>query len=87
MQFTAMAPGATTPGEPSHRSATVKSDVGGERIRIEQHSFSGILWLVGWLFTIGFLELTFGKAAFAIVVWPYYLGATLRTLVAVASGS
>jgi hypothetical protein len=32
-----------------------------EKIRIEQHSFAGGLWIIGWLFTVGFLKLTFGK--------------------------
>ncbi len=34
----------------------------------------GPLWAIGWIFTIGFLKLTFWKAVLAIVVWPYYLG-------------
>ena len=48
-----------------------------EKIRIEQHSASGLLWVVGWLFTIGFLRLTFWKGVFAVVAWPYYLGVTI----------
>jgi len=36
--------------------------------------FAGPLWAIGWIFTIGFLKLTFWKAVLAIVVWPYYLG-------------
>jgi uncharacterized membrane protein len=47
-----------------------------ERIKIEQHSFSGIIWAAGWLFTIGFLNLAFWKGVLAIVLWPYYLGVT-----------
>jgi hypothetical protein len=35
---------------------------------------AGPLWLGGWLFTIGFLKLATGKAFFALVLWPYYLG-------------
>ena len=46
-----------------------------EKIRIEQHSFAGGLWFVGWLFTIGFLHLMFWKGVLAVVLWPYYLGA------------
>ena len=34
----------------------------------------GGLWAVGWLFTIGFLKLTFWKGVLAIVIWPYLLG-------------
>jgi len=51
-----------------------------ERIRIEQHGFAGVVWVFGWLFTVGFLHLTFWKAVFGIVLWPYYLGATLSGL-------
>ena len=41
------------------------------------HHYSGkcALWLAGWLFTLGYLQLPLMKAIFAIVVWPYYLGA------------
>ena len=45
-----------------------------ERIRIEQHSIGGLLWVGGWLFTIGFLHLTFWRAVIAVLLWPYYLG-------------
>ncbi len=51
-----------------------------ERIRIEQHSFVGSLWFVGWLFTLGRLHLSFWKGVLAIVVWPYYLGAAFSSL-------
>lgn len=45
-----------------------------ERIQIEQHSFMGTVWFMGWLFTIGFLKLMFWKGLLAILLWPYYLG-------------
>jgi hypothetical protein len=45
-----------------------------DKIKIEQHSIAGTVWCGAWLFTIGFLRLTFWKAVFALVVWPYYLG-------------
>jgi hypothetical protein len=48
-----------------------------EKIKIEHHSFSGILWIGGWLFTIGFLHLTFLRGVLAIILWPYYLGVML----------
>jgi hypothetical protein len=48
-----------------------------EKIKIENHMFSGGLWFVGWLFTIGYLQLSFGKGLLAIVIWPYYIGASL----------
>ena len=35
----------------------------------------GPVWFIGWLFTIGYLHLSFWKGVLALVVWPYYLGA------------
>jgi hypothetical protein len=51
-----------------------------ERIKIEQHSSIGLLWVAGWLFTIGFLKLGFWWGVLAIVVWPYFLGAHFTPL-------
>jgi hypothetical protein len=48
-----------------------------EKIKIEQHSFVGLLWFGGWLFSIGFLHLSFWKGFLGLVVWPYYLGVAL----------
>lgn len=45
-----------------------------DKIRIEQHSVGGLIWFAGWLFTIGFLKLTFWKGVLALLVWPYYVG-------------
>ncbi len=45
-----------------------------QKIKIENHTFSGGLWLAAWLFTIGFLKLTFWQGVWAILIWPYYLG-------------
>jgi hypothetical protein len=45
-----------------------------EKIKIEQHSFAGTLWVAAWLFTIGLLHLTFWRGVLAILLWPYYLG-------------
>jgi hypothetical protein len=46
-----------------------------DTVKIEQQGFAGMLWIAAWLFTIGFLHLTFWKGVLAILVWPYYLGA------------
>lgn len=48
-----------------------------EKIHVEQHSMGFGLWIVGWLFTIGYLHLAFWKGVLAVVLWPYYLGLTL----------
>ena len=45
-----------------------------EKIRIEQHSSLGLLWFAGWLFTIGFLDLSFWRGVLALVIWPFFLG-------------
>ena len=38
----------------------------------------GPIWIMGWLFTIGFCSLKVSKAVFALVIWPYFLGAALK---------
>lgn len=38
----------------------------------------GPLWFAGWLFTLGFLHLPFGRAILALVIWPYYIGAAMH---------
>ncbi|HEY3298912.1 MAG TPA: hypothetical protein VGK34_09680 [Armatimonadota bacterium] len=38
----------------------------------------GSIWFIGWLFTIGYVQLTFWKAVLALIIWPYYLGVSLR---------
>ena len=47
-----------------------------EKIKVEHHTSAsmGIVWFLGWLFTIGFLHLGFPKAVFAFLLWAYYLG-------------
>ncbi len=32
------------------------------------------VWIVGWLFSIGFLQLSFFKGFLALFLWPYFLG-------------
>jgi hypothetical protein len=58
-----------------------------DRIRVEQHSMGGLLWLGGWLYTIGFLQLTFGKGVLALLLWPYYLGVAFAPLLRTGTGS
>ena len=35
------------------------------------------LWIIGWLFTIGFAHLTVKQALLGIGIWAYYLGVKL----------
>jgi hypothetical protein len=34
----------------------------------------GPIWVIGWLFTIGYLHLPLLNSLYAIILWPYYLG-------------
>jgi hypothetical protein len=52
-----------------------------QKIRIEQNTFMGCVWFGTWLFTIGYLHLSFWRGVLAIVLWPYYIGAHLSTLI------
>lgn len=47
------------------------------KIKVENHTFPGAVWFIGWLFTIGFLHLSFWKGVLAIIIWPYYIGTFL----------
>lgn len=40
----------------------------------------GGLWFIGWMFTIGILDLDFWRGVLALVIWPYYLGHALTAL-------
>ena len=33
----------------------------------------GVIWFIGWLFTIGYANLVWWKIILGLVVWPYYL--------------
>jgi len=50
-----------------------------EKIRIV-NGVSGMAWFGGWLFTIGYLKLSFWWGALAIIIWPYDLGVALAAL-------
>lgn len=52
-----------------------------ENIKVEQHGFTAFSWFAGWLFTIGFLQLTFWKGVLAIVLWPYYIGVVVSRVI------
>ena len=38
---------------------------------VEKASTLGPLWFIGWLFTIGYVNLSFWKAVLALIIWPY----------------
>lgn len=47
---------------------------GPRKILIEQQSGLGLIWFIGWMFTIGYAKLGFWGGVAGILVWPYYLG-------------
>lgn len=38
----------------------------------------GPIWFAGWLFTIGFVKLSFWKTVVGLIIWPYFLGVALK---------
>lgn len=48
--------------------------IGMNKIRVENHTLGGGAWFAAWLFTIGYLKLTFWQGVLAVIIWPYYLG-------------
>ena len=41
--------------------------------------FFGPVWIIGWLFTIGYVGMPFfWKGLLALLIWPYFLGLALR---------
>ena len=45
-----------------------------DKVKVENHSFTAFSWFAAWLFTIGFMDLSFGKGLLAVLLWPYYIG-------------
>jgi hypothetical protein len=45
--------------------------------KMEIAGIIGPIWMMGWLFTIGFCKLGFYAGVLALVLWPYYLGAKI----------
>ncbi len=41
-------------------------------------SMVGVVWSIGWMFTIAFAKLIWWKAILALVIWPYFLGLAVR---------
>lgn len=48
--------------------------------KVEVAGIMGPVWFIGWLFTIGFLKVTFFKGLLALIIWPYYLGSYFSAL-------
>jgi hypothetical protein len=48
----------------------------GQRVHVD--TGMGIIWFIGWLFTIAFAKLSLWTALLGIIIWPYYLGVAVR---------
>jgi hypothetical protein len=50
----------------------------GER-RKDARAVFGPVWIIGWLFTIGYCGMPFfWQGLLALLIWPYYLGVAVR---------
>lgn len=58
-------------------SADDDDAVKGRSVHVENVSKGAPVWCIGWLFTIGFADLSFGKGLLALLIWPVYLGDAL----------
>jgi hypothetical protein len=38
----------------------------------------GIIWFIGWLFTIAYANLAVWKMIVGIIIWPFFLGDAVR---------
>ena len=45
--------------------------------KMEVAGIMGPIWMMGWLFTIGYADLSFFKGLIAALLWPYFLGSTI----------
>ncbi|MEK7176861.1 MAG: hypothetical protein AAB719_00985 [Patescibacteria group bacterium] len=41
---------------------------------IEINQACSAIWMIGWIFSIGYLHLPFWKGVLALFIWPYYVG-------------
>lgn len=44
------------------------------KIRTEVTGALNLLWVGGWLFSLGYLQLGFWKGLLGLIMWPYYIG-------------
>ena len=50
-----------------------------EKVRVV-NGLGGTAWVIGWLFTIGYLKLGFWPGALALLIWPYNIGVAIAGL-------
>ena len=47
---------------------------------LDTGSIIGVIWYIGWWFTIGITNLTFWQGVLSLIIWPYYLGVTVSSV-------
>jgi hypothetical protein len=45
-----------------------------KNIIINNQDILGTVWMIGWLFTIGYLRLSFWNGVLGLIIWPYFIG-------------
>jgi hypothetical protein len=50
----------------------------GERAIQAGTGLAGVVWFGGWLFTMAFAKLVWWQCIVGLVIWPYYMGLTVR---------
>ena len=47
------------------------------RGKMEIAGIVGPVWFIGFLFTMGYAQMSFGKVILVLLFWPYYLGSAM----------
>jgi hypothetical protein len=50
-------------------------------ITINANAAVTLPWFTLWIFTIAFAHLSFGQGVLGLLIWPYYLGDAVATMV------
>jgi hypothetical protein len=80
MEHIEHSPATIAPDARTRGATETRRNERSQRIQIEQHGTAGLLWFIGWLFSIGFLHLSFWKGLLALLIWPYFIGTTISSL-------
>ena len=48
---------------------------------IHTGSIVGVIWYIGWWFTLGIADISFWQGVLSLIIWTYYLGDKLSILI------
>jgi len=72
-------PGKVRPAEwVMFRGSPREEDTMGERPVVQVQSGVGLVWLMGYMFTIGYTRPDIWHILLGIILWPYQLGMALK---------